>query len=348
MLSAETLTWVNQKLTALQNDRTDPDQAVRFRDFITKTPAESLRPVNTDQFRSVMGLSRYAAVTLLLKSVRQGLMEISWSTCCPACSGVTHQTSDLKEVQETSFCPGCNAGFDLSVDENLKVAFSAAEPLLDGLASEGEIHIHSQAEGITGADLLTNAYFRQFFSDQVVPEDRGLKIKNITLLFTDLKGSTELYEKIGDLNAYRIVREHFDSVTAVIESHNGALVKTIGDSVMASFSSSEDGLKAAIDIQKLFREETAKHRLVLKMGLHAGPALVVNLNGTTDYFGSTVNIAARVQNLSKGGDVFISKVIFDDPRSLKYLRQMPVIFRYKTRLKGIREDYLVYQLNDRK
>ncbi|MCA0445037.1 MAG: adenylate/guanylate cyclase domain-containing protein [Bacteroidetes bacterium] len=348
MLSNDALTYLNSRMASLQTDRVEPELAVKLRDYITKTDPENLHPIRSEDFRKTLGLSKYPAVTLLLKSVKHGLMDIDWSTCCPKCSGITHQSASLENVEEASFCPMCTVGFDLTVDENLQVIFSVSENLIPIPESVKNSQAMAHDHGITGSDLLNNAYFRHNFSNEVVSEDRGLKIKNITLLFTDLKGSTELYEKIGDLNAYRIVREHFVVLDEIIGRNNGTVVKTIGDAVMASFSNSEDGLNAGIEIQEHFTLSGKNPSVVIKMGLHAGPALVVNLNGKIDYFGSTVNIAARVQNLSKGGDVFISKSIFDDPRSLKYLRKMPAIFRYKAKLKGIKEDYQVYQLNRKK
>ena len=70
---------------------------------------------------------------------------------------------------------------------------------------------------------------------ETIKVDGGIGVKDITILFTDLKGSTALYERIGDLKAFSLVHRHFDSLEQVINNHNGAIVKTIGDAVMATF-----------------------------------------------------------------------------------------------------------------
>ncbi|NUQ81600.1 MAG: adenylate/guanylate cyclase domain-containing protein [Bacteroidetes bacterium] len=319
-----------------------PAVVQRFGDYLRQAPAESLFPVNPDEIRQVLGLPSYSVTTYLLRAVRHGILDLEWNAVCGMCKGVTHHTRSLGHVHETGSCPGCNVSFEVSVDDNLEVHLSVSDNLADRPADLARI---SQVAGLSAKDLLTNSYFRRHFSGQVVAEDAGLKIKSVTVLFTDLKKSTELYESIGDLNAYRLVRSHFNIMDLLIENNNGTIVKTIGDAVMAIFPKIEDGVNAAIDIQNHFASQKSPTPLVVKMGLHNGPALVVNLNNRIDYFGGTVNVAARVQGLSKGGDVFISKSVFDDPRSRQRLRGMPAIFKYRAKLKGIRDDYFVYQLN---
>jgi len=130
----------------------------------------------------------------------------------------------------------------------------------------------------------------------------------VTLLFSDLKGSTALYDAIGDAAAYGLVREHFAYLAAIVREHDGAIVKTIGDAVMAAFHEPLQGLRAAIAMQERVAAFNAGHNapVVLKLGLHEGPCIAVNLNDRLDYFGGTVNLAARLQGESRGGDVVIS------------------------------------------
>jgi class 3 adenylate cyclase len=87
------------------------------------------------------------------------------------------------------------------------------------------------------------------------------------------------------------------------------VVKTIGDAVMASFGDPANAVKAALAMQA----RIADHDLVLKLGVHVGPSVVVNMNDRLDYFGSTVNMAARLQGQSQGGDIVLSRAVADDP-----------------------------------
>jgi len=137
----------------------------------------------------------------------------------------------------------------------------------------------------------------------------------LTVLFTDLRNSTQLYREIGDATAFGRVMNHFDVVRKSIAAHDGAIVKTIGDAVMAVFRSAADGLLAMLEVQQALAEPSdGSTPLQLKAGLNTGPCIAVTLNDRLDYFGSTVNMAARLECLSSGSDVIISRSVYEDPR----------------------------------
>ena len=125
---------------------------------------------------------------------------------------------------------------------------------------------------------------------------RGLRLPVSHFLFTDLKGSTELYERVGDLVAYDLVRAHFRVLHEIVAAESGAVVKTIGDAVMATFPTPDRAMAAALKMREALKN--LKGDLLLKIGIHEGPCLAVSLNDRQDYFGRTVNIAARVQGLA--------------------------------------------------
>ena len=156
-------------------------------------------------------------------------------------------------------------------------------------------------------------YLRKLFRSERVDEEEGLGIRQVTFLFTDLKGSTALYERLGDLNAYALVREHFALLDAVAHRHAGAIVKTIGDAVMAAFSRPVDAVAAALRIlQEIeqFNREHGQPAIILKMGAHCGPSIAVTLNENLDYFGQTVNIAARVQSFADAGEICLTEALY--------------------------------------
>jgi class 3 adenylate cyclase len=167
------------------------------------------------------------------------------------------------------------------------------------------------------ADRVTSLQaFRDLFSDQVLRPGDEVSVRRIALMFTDLRGSTALYNTVGDSVAYRLVREHFAFLAEIVRAHDGALVKTIGDAVMASFADPGDALAAALAIRDNVASFNSRQQgpgVVLKLGLHEGPAIAVTLNGRLDYFGSTVNLAARLQGESGGGDIVISETMAADP-----------------------------------
>ncbi len=145
-------------------------------------------------------------------------------------------------------------------------------------------------------------------------------IGQVTLMFSDLKGSTALYERIGDAAAYHLVRDHFAFLAEQVREHQGAIVKTIGDAVMAAFADPADAVKAALAIQHEVaafndarRDEMGEAGIVIKLGLHKGPCIAVTLNERLDYFGGAVNMAARLQGRSNGGDIVLSQSLMAEP-----------------------------------
>jgi class 3 adenylate cyclase len=165
---------------------------------------------------------------------------------------------------------------------------------------------------LSGSRLLSNQTFRDLFPSETLLGADGLTVNHIALLFTDIKGSTALYERVGDMKAFDLVRRHFGLLRDCIARNGGALVKTIGDAVMASFHEPLGALRAMLDMRQeiaRFNEAAGETLLTLKMGAHAGTCLAVTLNGRLDYFGQAVNIAARIQRLAAPGEICISDAL---------------------------------------
>jgi class 3 adenylate cyclase len=169
---------------------------------------------------------------------------------------------------------------------------------------------------LSGKRLLTDPTFRELFGDEALDESQNIGIKNITFLVSDLKGSTALYDAVGDVQGYHLVRRHFAALTRAVVGHSGAVVKTIGDEVMATFADPVDAVSAAIDISREVEEmnRSLSERLCLKMGIHGGHCLLVTLNDRLDYFGQTVNIAYRLLRLARGGELCLSNEICENPQ----------------------------------
>lgn len=162
---------------------------------------------------------------------------------------------------------------------------------------------------LSAAQVLSNQTFLDLFASETIVAAEGLEVRRLTLLFTDIQGSTAMYERVGDMKAFDLVRLHFGFLRESISRNSGALVKTIGDAVMASFSKPVDALRAALDMHARiadFNADAGDDLIRLKIGAHAGACLAVTLNGRLDYFGQAVNIAARVQALSQGNDLILT------------------------------------------
>lgn len=159
-------------------------------------------------------------------------------------------------------------------------------------------------------DLVTTQVFHELFRAESVPAQGGLSFRSLTVLFTDLKGSTELYSRMGDIRAYGLVREHFGVLREIVAAHSGAVVKTIGDAVMATFPVPELALEAAAAMN---REIGKVGDLELKIGMHTGPCIAVDMNERLDYFGQTVNIAARVQGIADSRQIVCTDSVYEAP-----------------------------------
>jgi class 3 adenylate cyclase len=168
---------------------------------------------------------------------------------------------------------------------------------------------------LSGKRLITTQTFRTLFRSETISADESIGVKDITFLFTDLKGSTALYDQIGDPKAYSLVRQHFESLGTVINRYEGATVKTIGDAVMATFLTPIDAVHAALEMLRDIEafNLNISDKLVLKIGIHTGHSIVVTLNDRLDYFGQTVNIAARVQGLADAGEIYLSEDVYNFP-----------------------------------
>ncbi|MBA1157507.1 adenylate/guanylate cyclase domain-containing protein [Microvirga mediterraneensis] len=201
---------------------------------------------------------------------------------------------------------------------------------------------------LTAKRLLTNQTFRDLYRTDTLDIDQRLKITSLTFLFTDLKGSTELYERVGDLVAYDLVREHFRVLHEIIAAEAGAVVKTIGDAVMATFSTPDHAIAAALRMREAMRslnEERGSEDLLLKIGIHEGPCLAVTLNDRQDYFGQTVNIASRVQGLAVSRAIFATDAVVENPEASQIIRLQGLQPNLqKTALRGINDEFLVYEI----
>ncbi|QFF97786.1 adenylate/guanylate cyclase domain-containing protein [Psychrobacillus glaciei] len=196
---------------------------------------------------------------------------------------------------------------------------------------------------LTAREVTSLQLFRDLFAAEVLSPDQQIGVSNIAVLFTDLKGSTRLYESIGDALAYADVKKHFDYLKQHIQQNGGAVIKTIGDSVMATFTETKDAWNAAVSIQQHIQEinKQLSQDILVKIGFHSGPVIAVNANEILDYFGRTVNMAARIQQESQGNDIVMSKEVYEDlllDTNFRVMNSSLKIETFKKHLQGLEED----------
>lgn len=248
----------------------------------------------------------------------------------------------------------------------LRIAFRGGEPAggelrfkpgtveltLENPAGEAPVWIGVDEEdfgdkGATAALVAALQEFRDLFASEALSPGETVGVRRLAVMFTDLKDSTALYRRAGDARAYALVRDHFAILRAAVSGSGGGVVKTIGDAVMAVFPSGEQAVEAALAIHRGIAERNrgASEEVLVKIGVHVGPALAIEANGALDYFGTTVNEAARIQALSEGGDVVLSDAVRREPGVPEALlreglREEP----FSTRLKGLEDSYRLWRL----
>ncbi|MGB7922377.1 MAG: adenylate/guanylate cyclase domain-containing protein [Pyrinomonadaceae bacterium] len=286
----------------------------RLREYLA-LPGQPDARLNPRWLARRLGVDERELLSALAYAVRDGLVELYWEVYCE-CGRKPEEYGSLKEARAQVECDACGMSFDLHLDQNVRVTFSASNRARreHGKASEPQVAEGDTEAATRGLDLLLIPAFWELFAGEAPAPDESLRISRVALLFTDLRGSTAMYAERGDPLAYRLVRDHFAIVGEAIDSNRGALVKTIGDAVMATFASGGDAVRAAFEAQEELhaRAEHMGGELIVKAGVHAGACLGVTLNDRLDFFGSAVNMAARVQGLSRGDDVVVTDSVMAD------------------------------------
>lgn len=199
---------------------------------------------------------------------------------------------------------------------------------------------------LTAERVTTLQAFRDLFSDQVLRPGDDVSIRNISFMFTDLVGSSDIFTQMGDAEAYHLVREHFAELGEIVRRHQGNIVKTSGDGVHAAFLSPDDALNASIEMQRamvMFNRRIETEAVSIRIGLHSGSSIAVTLNDRFDYYGRAVNLAARLEGLGEAGEITMSKEFASDPAV------QTVLEHYETceqtcELKGFSESVKIVQI----
>jgi class 3 adenylate cyclase len=165
--------------------------------------------------------------------------------------------------------------------------------------------------------------------------------RRLTVMFTDLSGSTALAEAQGDIASRALLKRYHDIVGSAVAAHAGTFIKTIGDGALAYFQHAFDGVQAATKIQAAMDEYNVESRnktaVLVRIGLHTGDVI---LDGA-DIFGDTVNTASRFESSASPGEILISKASYDaiEDKSTVYCR-----YAREVSLKGKKETFQAYRV----
>jgi len=177
--------------------------------------------------------------------------------------------------------------------------------------------------------------------EQLDQELRTKYTKEVTILFTDIKGSTHYFETRGDLAGRAMVQAHNDMLFPIIDRHGGRLVKTIGDAIMASFQVPQDAVETAVDMQRVLAEHNRKKEEAEKISVRIGINTGLGIVEEKDVYGDVVNSAARVESLADGGEILVSNSVYAAVKNSD-----DIILRYHStaEVKGKKEPIEVYRV----
>ena len=147
---------------------------------------------------------------------------------------LTHTNNGFDKNSET--IKGASAKVEIINKSDITIGIIASSPDSELIQKTIAEYPHIIKPFVSGKMMLNNQTFRDLFLVDNLPNNLSLKINDITLLFTDLKGSTELYDKTGDVYAYKLVQEHFRILQKIVDLNKGGIVKTMSDAIMASFN----------------------------------------------------------------------------------------------------------------
>lgn len=299
---------------------------MNLKQYIDNSNDKDLFHMNLEKMQNELKIDKMKLLDIMIEGLFEGLLMIEWVYHCPHCGNVAKETIDLHSATHENYCPACKVDFINVLDSNVEVFFNVHPNIrkldeaykniyleyLDFRIRETGADSWKKEDPLYGIEIIQNNKFRDLIGEDTLIADQSLEILKVTVLFTDLKESTKLYNDLGDVKAFSLVREHFNILFMKIKEYKGVPIKTIGDAVMGVFLSEEDGIKASLDIQKTFIEfyKEEKKKLELKIGLHSGPALLVTLNKRLDYFGQSVNIAARIQSSALPNEVVLSNDMY--------------------------------------
>jgi class 3 adenylate cyclase len=322
------------------------EQLQGWENFIQKADDHELYRVNPFYLTKRLGWSEQQVLDVLTLSTAEDLWSLVWDSHCGACGYLVQSASELSRLHSYQRCPACGGEGEIHLDREVVARASIDQGLrqLDrGRRDDPDFRkrVDEELGRFPSLHLINRPLFRDLLGEQVLPSNQSLGVQNLSIFFSDLKQSTQLYQRLGDARAYELVRAHFDIVFDAVDRYGGSAIKTIGDGVMGTFfdsASALQGVAESVTRLNTLNEEaglTDEDSLHLKVGLHTGACIVVTLNGRLDYFGSTVNIAARLSDLAQGGEIILSKKVLDDPAARVFADQMRCDQEQLATLRGV-------------
>jgi serine/threonine protein kinase/class 3 adenylate cyclase len=195
--------------------------------------------------------------------------------------------------------------------------------LLNGHTEEVVVRVERtapRADALTAARASSLALFREQFPEEVLAPGQLVSVATLTLLVTDLEDADRLYADLGDARAFAVLHEHFRLLSDSVRAQGGAVVKTVGEGLVAVFEDVLAAVRTGLSTYEVLSREEATRRLRLRVGIHRGPVQAATVNDQLDYFGTTVRQTGSLPGLIQGGEMVLSQAVAGEPQVAALLR----------------------------
>jgi len=322
------------------------DIVQRIGEFLIEGRDAELHGIRPGKFARDRGLNRTKTVKAFLQLTKTGVFDLRWTVHCPHCKGGSQDSSSLAALTRDAFCPLCQQGYEADFDRSVELSFQVNPAVVS-------------FEGTNPFDLSIGAIdLEPGVGIEIGPAEEHyleypIALGNYLLLDRADRVAVNFAVGPGKESAQEIslslVKEHFKIMEEVVRRNDGGIVKTIGDAVMAVFRRPDQAIAAAREMIEGFDafnlENRTKDQIIIKVGVHVGPCIAVTLNERIDYFGTSVNTAARIQGLSDGRDVMVSERFFRESGAAQTLAGSGWSWEsFTTSLKGLSAAHEVYKL----
>ncbi|MEE8370341.1 MAG: adenylate/guanylate cyclase domain-containing protein, partial [Dehalococcoidia bacterium] len=228
----------------------------------------------------------------------------------PFVAHTQHDYADmLLACAQTGARPGDKPGDSEKALELVTQALDTAQELGMKALVEKALALKLQAQGIDSAAPQTSidAVATVVQNEQPDLRSHAAPDGTVTILFTDIEGSTAMTERLGDQRWFKLLRQHNAIIRKRVQAHEGFEVKSEGDGFMLAFGSARSALQCAAEIQRAFaqRNESADEPIQVRIGLHTGEAIKEG----EDFFGKNVILAARIAGQAQGGEILVSSLL---------------------------------------
>src|SRR6266571_1556244 len=370
-----------EALFAVLRQSADADVVAAIEALVRDAPDPALNRVNVLDFAAKRGLDQERVIAAFLHAARVGLFDLSWNVLCPGCGGVLDANTSLKTVHEDAYsCALCGAGYEPTLDEMVEVSFTV-NPRVRKIAAHDPYSLpmweyHRQIFWSTGIDLPENIedILAEIVLDSIElpPGERAslsLQLpQQFVIVFEPVTHSAQFLDVKGEPTRERqnlsVVFNKVSAPVATLAMRPGPLRLSLENRtdarVLPGVWIAGDALhhllgkrRPFLTAKRLLTNQTFRGikqgdgggDLLLKIGIHEGPCLAVTLNDRQDYFGQTVNIAARVQGLAASRSIFATEPVVDHPQSSSILRTSGLKpLPKRASLRGIADEFMVYEI----